>query len=145
LTFHTKGETMRLVMLAAAAAVFAVSALAGSSAQAQQAPYAPYAGGAKPSGKDAKVDALKAAAAKLEKELKAKPNDAKLKMQTAEALYKAGNATMLSPNLDRKLKYKDALVYFRKCLALNPKHKQAAEEKATIEMIYKSMGRPIPQ
>ncbi len=110
---------------------------------AQQPPFA--GGGAMAGATDPAVDKLKAAAAKLEKQLKAKPKDAKLKMQTAEANYKAGHAMMFSAPLPPRVKYRGALVHFRRALELNPKHKLAAEEKKTIEDIYTQMGMPVPK
>lgn len=104
-----------------------------------------YHGSAGPNAKDANVEKLAAAAARLEAQVKARPKDAKLKLQAADAEYKAGYASMMSPTLDRKVKYRDALRAFRRALALNPGHKQAAEQKAMIEAIYRQMGRPIPK
>jgi tetratricopeptide (TPR) repeat protein len=93
----------------------------------------------------ADVNKLETAAAGFEKQLKAQPNNADLKLKTAEADFQAGHAMMMSEELDRKVKYRGALKYFRRALALNPDHKLAAEEKSLIESIYKQMGRPIPQ
>ncbi len=93
----------------------------------------------------ADVEKLETAAAGLEKQQKARPNDSDLKARTAEADYQAGHAMMMSEELDRKVKYRGALKYFRRALALNPDHKLAAEDKNLIESIYKQMGRPIPQ
>jgi hypothetical protein len=103
----------------------------------------PYAGGAQDE-KDPDVDKLVAAAAKLEKQSKAKPKDAKLKTKVAEAYYQAGHTMMLSPKLGPRTKYRGALKHFRTALKYNPKHAKAAEEKKTIEDIYKQMGRPVP-
>lgn len=94
---------------------------------------------------DPEVEKLKAAAAKLESELKKKPKDAKLKSKTAEATYQAGHKMMLSPKLPPRVKYRGALKLFRRTLQLDPKHKKAAEEKKTIEDIYQQMGMPIPK
>lgn len=82
---------------------------------------------------------------KLEKELKAKPKDSNLRMKVAEANYRTGHTMMMSPKLMPRVKYRGALKYFRRTLALNPNHKKAQEEKNTIEAIYRQMGRPIPQ
>lgn len=87
-------------------------------------------------------DAKKLAA--LEAKLKKSPKDAKLKAQVAEASYQVGHAMMLNPELPPRVKYPGALRHFRRTLALNPKHKQAAAEKKQIEDIYRQMGRPIP-
>jgi hypothetical protein len=33
---------------------------------------------------------------------------------------------------------------YRQVLALDPNHQEAVEKKREIELIYQSMGRPIP-
>ena len=94
---------------------------------------------------DPEVKKLEQAAAKLEKQLKAKPKDAKLKVATAEAYYKAGFASEYSKqSLPSPVRYRTALKHYRRCLALNPGHEKAKKEKAQIEMIYRQMGRPVP-
>jgi len=105
----------------------------------------PFVGGGQADAKDPKVTKLEAAAAKLEKQWKARPKDARLKLRVAEAYYTAGHEMMMSPKLPPRIKYRGALKHFRKALTLNPKHARAANEKKTIEDIYKSMGRPVPQ
>ena len=87
---------------------------------------------------EAKLKALEAKLAKT-------PKDAKLKAQVAEANYQVGHTMMLDPKLPPRMKYRGALKHFRRTLELNPKHAKAAEEKKTIEDVYKSMGMPIPQ
>ncbi|MBL8235467.1 MAG: hypothetical protein JNL98_43635, partial [Bryobacterales bacterium] len=42
-------------------------------------------------------------------------------------------------------KYPGALRQFRKTVEYDPKNAKAKEHIATIEGIYKSMGRPVPQ
>ncbi len=81
----------------------------------------------------------------LEAKLAKAPKDAKLKKQAAEANYQVGHTMMLNPELPPRMKYPGALKYFRRTLALDPTHAKAGKEKQTIEDIYKSMGRPIPQ
>lgn len=88
---------------------------------------------------------LEAEAKKMEKQLEANPDDPELKLKAAEAIFKAGYAMMMAPELAPRVKYRGALKYFRRTLALNPNHKHAAESKQTIEDIYKQMGRPIPE
>ena len=90
---------------------------------------------------DARLEPRVRAVAKLAK----KPNDAKLKTETAEANYQVGYAMMMNPDLPPRVKYPGALKKFNRTLDLNPKHAKAAHDKKTIEDIYKSMGRPIPQ
>ncbi len=100
-------------------------------------------GGAPETGKDVDVEKLEAAAAKLEKSA-GKSKDEKVKNKVADAYYVAGHTAMVSEKLGRRQKYVLALKHFRKSLTFNPKHVQAKQEKETIEAIYKSMGRPIP-
>lgn len=129
---------MRTLLCLAAAAALAAAPLATSRAQ-----NAPFAGGGQ-AATDPAVKKLEAAAAKLEKELKARPKDAALRNRVAEAYYQAGHTMMLSDKLGPRVKYRGALKHFRTALSLNPKHAKAAAEKKTIEDIYKSMGRPVP-
>jgi tetratricopeptide (TPR) repeat protein len=111
---------------------------------------APFAGGAQ-AGKgidisgDPKAVKMEAAVAKLEKELKAKPKDAKLKAELVKSSYTLGSYLMKDSPLGPRVKYRGALKYFNKALALDPKHKEAAADKKTIEDIYKQMGMPVPK
>ena len=97
----------------------------------------------KPAAVAAKYDEAKLKA--LEAKLAKKPNDAKLKSETAEANFQVGYAMMINDNLPPRVKYPGALKHYNRALVLNPKHAKAAENKKTIEDIYKQMGRPIPQ
>src|SRR5205823_10044322 len=82
----------------------------------------------------------------LEKKLKAKPSDSKLKMATAEAWYKAGFACEYSKkSLPAKARYRTALKHYRRALALNPNHAGAKKEKDQIEQIYRGMPGGIPK
>ena len=94
---------------------------------------------------DPQVKKLEIAAAKLEKQAKARPNDPKLKLAVAEAFFKAGYASEYSKAaLPSSTRYRTALKHYRTALNYNPKHDKAKKEKAQIEMIYRQMGRPIP-
>ena len=94
---------------------------------------------------DPQVKKLEIAAAKLEKQAKAKPSDAKLKLAVAEAYFKAGYASEYSKaSLPPSTRYRTALKHYRTALAYNPRHEKAKKEKAQIEMIYRQMGRPVP-
>jgi hypothetical protein len=97
----------------------------------------------KPAAATAKYDEAKLKA--LEAKLAKKPNDAKLKSDTAEANFQVGYAMMINDNLPPRVKYPGALKLYNRALVLNPKHAKAAQNKKTIEDIYKQMGRPIPQ
>ncbi len=101
---------------------------------------------------DKKTEEEKKKLAKLEKTYKeAKsaytktPKDAKKKKAYVDATVKLGTATMRSPILGPKEKYPKALRYYREALKIDPKNKEAAANKKTIEDIYKSMGREIPK
>ncbi len=139
---------MNRILLGGLAALSLAAATSGAPAAAQNgAPpfvHPPMMGG-RPGGKDPAVEKSKAEALKLEKQLKARPNDAKLKLKTADAFYKYGHTMMYSPALMPREKYRGALAEFRVALKYNPKHAQAAGEKKMIEDIYRQMGRPIPQ
>jgi len=110
------------------------------------------AGAALAASKPAPAPAAKAAAPKydeaklktLEAKLAKNPKDAKLKNETAEANFQVGFAIMNNDNLPPRMKYPGALKLYRRALVLNPKHVEAAKNKALIEGIYKDMGRPIP-
>lgn len=117
----------------------------GIGAPAQQ-PVAPYANRAEePHSKDPAVAKAEAEAAKLDKQLKAKPKDAALKMKTAEAYFKAGHTLEYSDKLSPRTRYRGALKLYKRTLELNPKHAEAAKEKKQIEDIYKQMGMPVPK
>jgi hypothetical protein len=51
---------------------------------------------------------------------------------------------MNDPKLTPKEKYPKALELYRDALALDASNKEANKNKAMIEAIYKSMGRPVP-
>lgn len=57
----------------------------------------------------------------------------------------AGNYMMFEANVPPKEKYRPALKYYRKVLALDPKNEEATVNKDKIEEIYNQMGLPIPQ
>lgn len=93
--------------------------------------------------KDGKYDE---AIAGLEAALKAQPkNAAAIKAGLAEAHLAYGNFYMYNQQLPPMKKYPAALREFRKVLAYDKQNKKAQENVATIEGIYKSMGRPVPQ
>ena len=95
---------------------------------------------------DPQVKKLEGEAAKLEKQLKSKPHDTKIKLATAEAWYKAGYASEYSKrSLPARTRYRTALKHYRRCLALNPNHSKAKKEKAQIEAIYRTMPGGIPK
>lgn len=52
---------------------------------------------------------------------------------------------MMSPEVDRKVKYKEALGLYRDALKLDPENKEALENSQMIEQIYTSMGKEVPK
>ena len=110
-------------MLVAALALLATSALAQSAAQ---------------------VKAYGSAYDAAKKTLAAKPKDAKAKVAYVAAGDRYATATMMSPDLDRKAKYRDALKVYREVLKVDPKNHEAKNNSDMIVSIYKSMGRPVP-
>jgi tetratricopeptide (TPR) repeat protein len=85
------------------------------------------------------------AIAALEAELKKTPKDPELKTALGQAYTASGEATMFNEALPPFRKYPTALRLFRKAVENDPNAKKAKEHIATIEGIYKSMGRPVPQ
>jgi cytochrome c-type biogenesis protein CcmH/NrfG len=68
-----------------------------------------------------------------------------IKATLVEALLGKADGMMADNALPPRTKYPDALRTYRKVLTLDKENKQAQSNIATIESIYKSMGRPIPQ
>jgi tetratricopeptide (TPR) repeat protein len=83
--------------------------------------------------------------AALDAKLAQNPEDSAVKEELAEALYQVGFKTMMDDDLAPREKYPEALRIYRRVLELNPDHLLATRDKSTIENIYTSMGRPIPQ
>ena len=104
-------------------------------------------------GADAVADAKKLskdgkheeAIAALEAGMKKAPKNAALKPALSEAHTAYGESLMLNKDLPPFRKYPGALKQFRKAVEYDPKNQKAKEHIATIEGIYKSMGRPVPQ
>ena len=85
------------------------------------------------------------AVADLDAAYQKNPKSAELKKALAGAHFAQGNATMTNADLPPMRKYPAALRGFRKAVELDPTHAQAKANIKTIEDIYKSMGRPVPQ
>lgn len=92
----------------------------------------------------AKLAKLKAAYASAKANLAKKPTDPAKRKAFVSATVSYGTASMYSPILASKVKYRQALGLYREALKIDPKNKEALENKKTIEDIYKQMGRPIP-
>ena len=75
----------------------------------------------------------------------ANSND-KTRAALADAHAAFGNYMVYdSPVTPRKGKYRRALVEYRRALELEPNNEKVKAEVAQIEMIYRDMGRPVPQ
>lgn len=75
----------------------------------------------------------------------AKSKTAALKTSLAEAHVANGNSFMYNEALPPFQRYPNALRQFRKALEYDKENAKAKSNIATIEGIYKSMGRPVPQ
>ena len=86
------------------------------------------------------------AIAALQGALKTSPKDAAaLKAALVDANLALGDYNMFNEALPPFRKYPAALRAYRKVLEYDKTNKKATANIATIEGIYKSMGRPIPQ
>ena len=85
------------------------------------------------------------AIASLEKAQKAEPKSAEVQKAFVDAYLGQGDSLMNNAALPPRMKYPQALKAYRKVLELDKTNKKAQENIATIENIYKSMGRPVPQ
>lgn len=63
-----------------------------------------------------------------------------IKATMALADYYMDRNTSLAP----RVKYPNALKFYREVLKVDPKNKEAKVSSDTIVQIYKSMGRPVP-
>jgi hypothetical protein len=73
------------------------------------------------------------------------PKDAKKRKEYLALTLMLANNTQASMALGSKVKYPKALRLYREVLQTDPKNKEAKENKERIEMIYRSMGKPIPK
>jgi hypothetical protein len=90
--------------------------------------------------------------AKLEKEQSAakvafdkSPKNPSAKKRFVATTVKLGTTCMYAQTLDRKIKYRRALSYYRSALKVDPTNKEAKTNSDLIISIYKSMGLPIPK
>lgn len=81
----------------------------------------------------------------LEAAHKTQPKSAEVQKTLAEAHLAHGDSFMYNEALPPRMKYPQALKAYRKVLEYDKANKKAQEQISTIENIYKSMGRPIPQ
>ena len=85
------------------------------------------------------------AIAALEKAQKAHPKAADVQKAFADTYLAQADSYMADESLPPRQKYPNALRAYRKVLIYDKTNKHAQEQIASIEGIYKSMGRPIPQ
>ena len=85
------------------------------------------------------------AIADLEAAYKKDPKPVEVKKALAGAHFAQGSATMTNAQMPPMRKYPASLRSFRKTLEFDPNHAEAKANIKTIEDIYKSMGRPVPQ
>jgi tetratricopeptide (TPR) repeat protein len=81
----------------------------------------------------------------LEKAHTAAPKSAEITKALADANLAAADSYMGNAALPPMQKYPAALRAYRKVLELDKTNQKAKSNIATIEAIYKQMGRPIPQ
>lgn len=69
--------------------------------------------------------------------------DADSKVAYIQATMDLADAYMWG-NADQKIKYRNALQYYREALKADPKNAKAKASADIIVAIYKQMGRPVP-
>jgi hypothetical protein len=84
------------------------------------------------------------AVAQLEAENKSKPRP-EVKKALAETYLAKADSYMYNDALPPRQKYPVALRSYREVLKYDKENKKAQQGVSTIEGIYKSMGRPVPQ
>ena len=85
------------------------------------------------------------AIATLEAAEKAAPKDAEVRKALGDAHLAYGDSFMSNDQLPPFRKYPSALREYRKVLVYDKDNKQAQKNIATIEGVYKSMGREVPK
>ncbi|QOJ12656.1 MAG: hypothetical protein HRU74_11570 [Chthonomonadaceae bacterium] len=93
----------------------------------------------------ADVAALKGAWTQADKDLAEKPADEGVQKAYIAASLKYAEATMYADEIPAKEKYPEALRVYRTVLKVDPANQEAKEWIKTIEDIYASMGRPVPE
>ena len=91
-------------------------------------------------------DVLPADVKALEEQLADATDDAELTAQVVQANFELGHAFMTDEALPPRIKYRTALKYLRRSLALDPTHAEALADKGLIERIYRDvLHRPVPE
>jgi hypothetical protein len=157
--YPTKGGIMRRFAVVASLAVFTACSTApgpqpvNQAPPSQQVPATSGGGGGGPAhppgSAEAKADAPTAPnddkVAELRAAYEKSPGDAALKQKLADATFEDAQYYMYAPTLPPREKYPKALSLYRETVKLDPSNDTARQAIATIEGIYKSMGRPIPE
>ena len=73
------------------------------------------------------------------------PKSAESQKAFVDAYVGQGDTLMNDASLPPRMKYPQALKAYRKALEYDKANKHALAQIKTIEDIYKSMGRPVPQ
>jgi hypothetical protein len=81
----------------------------------------------------------------LEAATKANPKSTEIKNTLVDALLAKADSIMYDASAPPRMKYPTALRTYRQVLTVDKNNQKAQSNIATIEGIYKSMGRPIPQ
>jgi hypothetical protein len=81
----------------------------------------------------------------LEAANKANPKSAEVRSTLVDALLAKADSIMSDDSAPPRTKYPTALRTYRQVLTVDKDNKKAQSNIATIEGIYKSMGRPVPQ
>jgi tetratricopeptide (TPR) repeat protein len=95
--------------------------------------------------KDLAAKNYDAAVSALEAAHKKNPKSAEVKTALVDALLAKADSFMYNESLPPRMKYPPALRTYREVLKYDKANKKAQQNIATIEGIYKSMGRPVPE
>ena len=95
--------------------------------------------------KDVAAKNYDAAITALEAAHKKNPKSAEVQSALVDALLAKGDSFMQNDAVPPRVKYPTALKAYRQVLQYDKANKKAQQNIATIEGIYKSMGRPVPQ
>jgi tetratricopeptide (TPR) repeat protein len=75
---------------------------------------------------------------------KKNPKDADATLGYSKALTDYGNAIQMDPAFSNKIKYRQAIQFFRKAVKLDPKNDEAQAYLNQIVAIYHSIPKPVP-
>ena len=73
------------------------------------------------------------------------PGNKTAKEAFVAAAVKFGHESMMTTELDPKIKYKQALRIYREVLEIDPENEVAKPESEMIVKIYEQMGKPVPK